>query len=370
MRVIISAGGTGGHLYPAIATADALASLNAAADILFITGTSELERDLVGKAGYAQKTLDVPSIRRKFSQDWFEGVYKSGRSLTKAKGVVKEYDADAVAGFGGAVTFAIVRAAKKLGLPTAIQEQNTIPGLANKILSRNADIVAVSWPEAKQNFPAGANIFVTGNPVRTVGLAATVAEARESLELPAAGTVVTIFGGSQGARHINEITAAAYERLAGIDGLTLLHITGSRDFHETVQAWSAAGAPENVKMLPYLDGMGQAYRASDFMVCRAGASTLAELAVFGTPAMLIPYFYASNDHQTKNAEVFTKVGAATVIEHAALNADTLVSGIQELSGNKERLTAMSAAARGLGRPDAAKDLAAMIIDIANKRKVK
>jgi UDP-N-acetylglucosamine--N-acetylmuramyl-(pentapeptide) pyrophosphoryl-undecaprenol N-acetylglucosamine transferase len=367
MRVIISAGGTGGHLYPAIATADALASLDKKTEILFITGISALERELVAKAGYTASTLDVPSIRRRLSSDFFTGIYKSSRGLSKATKAVKDFDADAVAGFGGAVTYAVVRAAKKLGLPAVIQEQNMAPGLANRQLSRTADIVAVSWKEAGVSFPRGANVVVTGNPVRTNGLDTPVPEARAALDLPEKGFVVTVFGGSQGARHVNEVITASYGRLNDIDGLTLLHITGTRDYDETVKAWSAAGAPDRVKMLPYLDGMGQAYRASDLMVCRAGASTLAELAVFGIPSILVPYPYASSDHQTKNAEIFTMAGAAEIIADEALDADSLTAAVAKLAGDKDKLKKMSDAAKGLGRPNAARDLAALILNIAKKR---
>ncbi|MFA5867534.1 MAG: undecaprenyldiphospho-muramoylpentapeptide beta-N-acetylglucosaminyltransferase [Actinomycetota bacterium] len=366
--MIISAGGTGGHLYPAIATADALASLDKKTEILFITGASALERELVAKAGYAVKTLDVPGLRRKLSSDLVAAVYKAGRGLAKATDLVKNFGADAVAGFGGAVTYPVVRAAKKLGLPAVIQEQNMLPGLANKYLSRTVDVVAVSWEGAKQAFSRGANVVVTGNPVRTTGLEASRSEARAALELPVDGLVVTVFGGSQGARHINEVASASYGRLNSVEGLTLLHLTGTRDYHETVQAWSREGAPDNVKMLPYLDGMGQAYRASDLMVCRAGASTLAELAVFGTPAILIPYPYASNDHQTKNAEVFNRAGAALVIADQDLSPKNLTAGIKELATDKDRLKSMARAVKKLGRPEAAGDLAALILEVANKRK--
>jgi UDP-N-acetylglucosamine--N-acetylmuramyl-(pentapeptide) pyrophosphoryl-undecaprenol N-acetylglucosamine transferase len=367
MRVIISAGGTGGHLYPAIATADALASLDKKTEILFITGVSALERELVNKAGYTLVTLDAPGLRRKLSPDLFAAVYKAGRGLAKATEAVKGFDADAVIGFGGAVTYPVVRAAKKLGIPAVIQEQNTIPGLANTYLSKMADIVAVSWEETGTLLKKGTKIVVTGNPIRTTGLNATKANARAALGLPEEGQVVTVFGGSQGARHINEVTAAAYKQIGREKKLTLLHVTGSRDYHEIVQAWSRGGASENVKMLPYLDGMGQAYRASDLMVCRAGASTLAELAAFGTPSILIPYPYASNDHQSRNAAVFEKAGAAKVIADEALNAPGLAEAIAKLVADKNHLKTMAGAGKKLGRPNAAADLAALIYDVGIKR---
>lgn len=312
----------------------------------------------------------MPGLRRKLSADLFAAVFKAGRGLAKATEAVKGFGADAVVGFGGAVTYPVIRAAKKLGLPAIIQEQNMVPGLANKYLSRMADIVAVSWEEAGPAFSKGANVVVTGNPVRTMGLDATRSEARAALELPEKGPVVTVFGGSQGARHLNDVAAASYGRLTGVKGLTLLHITGTRDYHEIVQAWSREGAPAFVKMRPYLDGMGQAYRASDLMVCRAGASTLAELAAFGTPSLLIPYPYAANDHQTKNAEVFDRAGASSVIADETLDPDALSAGIIKLATDRNRLKAMAGAAKTLGRPDAAADLASLITKVAKKRKDK
>jgi UDP-N-acetylglucosamine--N-acetylmuramyl-(pentapeptide) pyrophosphoryl-undecaprenol N-acetylglucosamine transferase len=370
MRVIISAGGTGGHLYPAIATADALASLEKNIEILFITGATAQEREFVTGAGYTVKQLDAPGLRRKLSPELITAIYKAGRSLSKAVDLVKPFNADVTVGFGGSVTYPVLRAAATLGMPVVIQEQNMVPGLANKYLARTADIIAVSWDDAAPTFSGSRRVEVTGNPIRTKHLTMTREEARVALNLPLESFVVTVFGGSQGARRINLATVDAYKKIRAETGIFLLHLTGTRDYDETVKAWSREGASDRVKMLPYLDGMGQAYRASDLIVCRAGASTLAELATFGAPAVLIPYPYASGDHQNKNARIFRDAGAAVVINDEALNGNSLFSAIDGMKQNVSLLEDMSVAMLKLGRPDAARDLATLIVEVANRQRDK
>lgn len=334
---------------------------------MFITGATVHERELVQEAGYEFKQLDAPGLRRKFSPELISAVYKAGRSLSKAAQLVKAYKADVAVGFGGSVTYPVVRAAARLGLPVVIHEQNTVPGLANKYLSRMADVSALSWEETAPGFSRSQRIEVTGNPIRTKHLKMTREEARNSLNLPQEGFIVTIFGGSQGARRINMATVETYKKVAVDPSIVLLHLTGSRDYDEMVQAWSREGAPGHVRLLPYLDGMGQAYRASDLMVCRAGASTLAEVAAFGTPAILVPYPYAAGDHQNRNAEIFVNAGAASVIDNDEIDGDILARAINEVKKNRKRLSGMSGSMLKLGRPNAARNLAELIIEVATSR---
>lgn len=279
--------------------------------------------------------------------------------------MVKDWQPQVVIGFGGAVTYPVLRAAKRLGLPTLIHEQNIIPGAANRYLSRLVDVVTVSWEPAVRMFPRQTRVVVTGNPIRVAHLNVSRRQARKTLKLNEEGQVLTVFGGSQGARHINKAAVESYPKLIMVKDLNIMHLTGERDFDETVKAWSSAGSSDRVKLYPYLDEMGLAYRASDLFVCRAGASTLAELAAYGSPAILIPYPYASNDHQTKNAAVFEAAGAAVVIKDEALDADTLIEATTTLLGNTGLLQAMRAAMSKLGHTDAAARLAGLIVEVAN-----
>jgi UDP-N-acetylglucosamine--N-acetylmuramyl-(pentapeptide) pyrophosphoryl-undecaprenol N-acetylglucosamine transferase len=365
MRVIISAGGTGGHLYPALALAAEIASRDSENKILFITGAGAAERKLPQDAGFETRAIDAPGIRRKLSAEAFGAALKITRAAAKAAAIIKEFNPDAVVGFGGAVTYPVIRAAAKAGIPTVIQEQNVIPGMANKYLSRLATFVAIAGPEAAEGWPRGRDIRVTGNPVRLGQLDLPRGEARQELGLDQNTAVVTVFGGSQGAKHINEAVVGAYRELDKIEGLQLLHITGTRDFDETVKAWSAAGASGKVKLLPYLDGMGAAYRASDLVVCRAGASTLAEVGAYGVPAILIPYPYAANNHQAKNAASPESAGAALVIKDEDLNAEILTESINLLIRDPARLRSMAEAMKKTARPNAARDLANLVIEAAN-----
>jgi UDP-N-acetylglucosamine--N-acetylmuramyl-(pentapeptide) pyrophosphoryl-undecaprenol N-acetylglucosamine transferase len=365
MRVIISAGGTGGHLYPALALAAALPPRVKSEDILIVTGAGSLERDLVNEAGFKVRALDAPGFRRKLSPELLTNAYKIRLATRMAADIIKEFEPDVVVGFGGAVTFPMLRAAKARRLPTAIQEQNVVPGLANKYLGRAADLIAVAWPEAAAGWPKGRRVAVTGNPVRLDHLELTREAARRELDLPEAGAVVTIFGGSQGALHLNQVIVDVYASLAGED-TTLLHLTGARDYGDIVNAWSAAGANSHVKILPYLDRMGLAYRASDLVICRAGASTLAELAAYGVPSILIPYPYAANDHQAKNAAVFESAGAALVTADTVLTAADLARDASALLADRNKLASMARAAAGIGRPRAAAELADLVIELADK----
>ncbi len=324
-----------------------------------------MESELVERAGYAFRRLDAPGFRRKLSPELVTNAYKINRAAKRAGAWLDEFKPDVGIGFGGAVTFPVIRTAKARGVPVVIQEQNVVPGMANRYLGRLADAIAIAGPAAKKGWPKSKRLVVTGNPIRLDRLTTDRGEARRELELPETGRVVTIFGGSQGARHLNNEAVRAYAALAGPQ-TAILHLTGARDFGDIVNAWSAAGANPHVKMLPYLDDMGLAYRASDLVICRAGASTLAELAAYGVPAVLIPYPYAANDHQTKNAAVAVNAGAAAVLPDAELTAASLSALVGELLSDSQKLTDMAKAAVAAGYPDAATKLANLVIELANK----
>ncbi len=309
--------------------------------------------------------MDVPGFRRKLSPELVTNAFKIKRATKRVAVWLDEFKPDVAVGFGGAVTFPVIRTAAARGLPVAIQEQNAVPGMANRYLGRLANAIAVAGPAAIKSWPKNRRVVVTGNPIRLDRLGTKRGAARRELDLPAAGRVVTIFGGSQGARHLNNEAVRAYATLAGPD-TTILHLTGARDFADIVNGWSAAGANPHVKMLPYLDDMGLAYRASDLVICRAGASTLAELAAYGVPAILIPYPHATHDHQTKNAAIAVNAGAAVLLPDADLTAESLSAVASELLSNGHKLATMTRAALTTGYPDAASTLANLVIGLANK----
>lgn len=320
---------------------------------------------MVERAGWPVRWLEAPGFRRKLSPELVANVYKINRAAKKAGVWLAEFDPDVAVGFGGAVTFPVIRTAKAQDVSVIIQEQNAVPGLANRYLGRLADVIAVAGPAAKKGWPRGWPVVVTGNPIRLKHLGTSRATARQALQLPPDGHVVTVFGGSQGARHLNDEIVKAYTALAKPE-ITLLHLTGARDYGDIVNAWSAAGANPHVKMLPYLDDMGLAYRASDLVICRAGASTLAELAAYGVPAILVPYPYAANDHQTKNAAVVADAGAAVVLPDAELSADSLAVITAGLLVDEGRLVTMARSAAATGYPDAARTLASLVMELADK----
>jgi UDP-N-acetylglucosamine--N-acetylmuramyl-(pentapeptide) pyrophosphoryl-undecaprenol N-acetylglucosamine transferase len=336
---------------------------------LFVIGSGRLERELVKNGGFAVRSIESPSIRRKLSAEMFRSISKNLVAKKAADAIIKEFQPDAAVCFGGAVTFHVARAARSAGIPVIVQEQNAVPGLANRQIARFAAVVAVPGKEAMFGWPAGARLEITGTPVRMSGAGPAPNEAKRSLGLAEGLKTVTVFGGSQGAKRINDAVVGAYGKFSANRDIQLLHITGTRDFDATMIRWSEARAPENVRLLPYLDEMVNAYKASDLMVCRAGAGTLAELAVFGVPAILIPYSYASADHQTKNASVPLSAGAAIVLSDDELSSDSLAAMVTKLIADEKGLNDMAAAMRDMGKPEAAKTLADIVEGVAKKTSV-
>lgn len=363
MHVLIAGGGTGGHLYPGIAVAEALTRRDPACTVSFVGTARGLETRVVPAQGYALDHIRSAGLKGKSLQALLRGLSLLPLSALDAWRVLSRRRPDVVVGVGGYSSGPVLLLAALRGMPTLLMEQNTAPGFTNRRLARWVRAAAVSYAETLQYFPGTG--FLAGNPVRREFLRAAegAADAR-----PTEGPVrVLIMGGSQGARAINDAVVAAAPQLvaAGATPMAITHQTGERDLARVRDGYAAAGLAATVEAFFY--DMDARMRDSDLVVARAGASTLAELTVLGRAAVLVPLPTAADDHQRKNARVLAAAGAAEVIEERELNGPRLASLLTDLASDGARRARMARAARALGQPDAAARVAERIVALAVPR---
>lgn len=357
LRVVFSGGGTGGHVYPALTIIRTLKGRRPDAEILFIGTREGLEADIVPRAGIRFETISAGGINRKSPAAAMKGLLRTGRGLAEAMGLLHRFRPHVVVGTGGYVCGPVVLSASLLGIPTAIQEQNVIPGMTNRILSRFARAVFAPFQEARAHFPARARVMVTGNPIRPEIIAADREKARAEFRIDPGRHVVFIFGGSRGAKAINRAVLDDLESLLPQKELFLLWVTG-REYHDWItRALSEKGialdSPGKIMVKPYLYNIEQAYAAADLPVIRAGGGAIAEVAARGLPSIIIPSPNVTNDHQEHNARVLESRGAAVVIRERELAPGRLAGAVGEILGNHARLRDMGEKSLAVGRPHAA-----------------
>lgn len=361
MKVIIAGGGTGGHLYPGMAVAEEVTA--AGGEVLFVGTTRGLEARVVPAAGYALELLEVSGLKRVGLGRLLKGLGRVPLALARSLAIVRRFRPDVVLGVGGYASGPMVLAAALAGYPTAIQEQNSVPGFTNRTLGRFVRRVFTAFDDAARFFPAR-KVALVGNPVRRRFVE------RAQARMPDAGTLLVV-GGSQGARAVNELALAAAERLAARGRLPpLVHQTGTADLDRCVERYRALGLAERVAVRPFIEDMAGALGDAALVLGRAGALTLAELAIVGRPAVLVPLPTAADDHQTRNAEAFARAGAALVVPQAGATADGGTS-LAELLGNLladgPRRAAMAAGMTALGRPRAAAEVVNELTVLAQRR---
>lgn len=370
MRIIISGGGTGGHIYPAITIAKTLNEIAQPEAILFVGARQGLESDIIPKEGYPIKMINVAGFERQLTWRNIKNLFRTAGSLLEARKIIASFKPDLVIGTGGYVCGPVLLVASFLGIPTIIQEQNVIPGITNRILSRFVKIVAVGYKEAAAYFPSSSKIMVSGNPVRQDIISASREEGIAALGLRPDRITLLIAGGSLGARSINNAMAEVYRRFSENDSIQILHVTGQSEYNNIVGNYKQMGIDVsntgNIMIKPYLYNMPQALAAADLAVFRAGAIGLAELTAKGIPSILIPYPYAAENHQEHNARVLEKEGAAVVIRDSELTGNILADTIERIIAEPEKLQQMAAASQRLGRPDAALEIAKAAISLLDK----
>lgn len=353
MRVLIAGGGTGGHLYPGIALARALTRRNPAALVSFVGTAQGIEARVVPREGFELDLIHVAGLKGKSRVDRAIGVGLLPLAVIDSLRVLAKRQPDVVVGVGGFASGPVVAMAALLGYPTMLLEQNAMPGVTNRLLSRFVRAAAVNYEAALTYFPRTG--FVAGNPVRPEFFPAENEEANDRSNQPRDAARVLVFGGSQGAHSINVAMVAAASRLA-TSGLRLAitHQTGERDLDLVRDAYRRAGVEARVEA--FIFQIDREMKAAGLVICRAGATTLAELAASGTPAILVPLPDSTDDHQRKNAEVVGRTGAALVIEERDLET-TLAGALSGLMADPARRAQMRVAARSQARPDAAERIA-------------
>lgn len=355
MKVLISGGGTGGHVYPGIAVAEEVKRLRAADTVLFVGGRRGLEASAVPQAGFPIKFIMTRGFPRRAWWRWPVAVLANLVGFPQALWIMLTERPDVVLGTGGYVSGPVSLAAWLLRCPLILQEQNSIPGLANRWLARVADEVHLSFVEARSYFARKDNLKVSGNPVRAHILTGDRATGIAEFGLAPGKPTVFIFGGSRGAHRINQAAIDAMRKLKGRVDVQFILQTGQEDFDWATKVVAEEQLPARV--LAFLTRIHMAYAAADLVVCRSGAMTLAEIAVCGTPAILVPYPHAAHNHQVVNASNLVDRGAAAMILDRDLAGERLAQEIAHLLADRQTLSRMSAHARTFARPDAAMRIA-------------
>ncbi len=321
MRLLLAGGGTGGHLFPAVALAQLLLKQEPQAAVQFVGTQKGLEAQLLPKLGLPLTCVDMVGVVGRGWRGKLELVPKLLKSMCQAKKILREFAPNLVVGVGGYSSVPVLLMAKMLGVPYLIHEQNAIPGLSNRLLARGASLICLSFPKSGSGFDQRKTLL-TGNPLRS-GLE------QVGPQLPKDGKLL-IFGGSRGAKAINQIIMEMLPLLkAWPKPPTILHQTGSEDLPQVQQAYAAAGFdPQQV--VPFIDDMAAAYAEAQLVICRAGATTLAELTVTGRPAILIPFPFAAGDHQTANARALAEAGAAVLLPQNQMDAKRVTELVREL----------------------------------------
>lgn len=361
-RFAVSGGGTGGHIYPALAIAREILQLEPEARMIFIGGRGRRESSIVPEFGFDFVPISVESFPRSLSLRWFKVAFSVPIGLLESLVALKRFSPHLVIGTGGYACGPVLLGASLLHIPLVIQEQNALPGVTNRIMGRWADEIHVPFSAAVRYFPAG-RTKLTGNPVRPEIVTATGDRAK--LGLDENKLTILFMGGSQGASSINAAAVEAFGRLDQfVSQIQVIHQTGKRDFSTIKKAYDELPFVSIVQ--PYFDEMQNIYPVTDLVVCRSGAMTLAELAVRGLPAILIPYPYSAEGHQKFNAKVLEQKGAAVMIDDDQFTSERLTDILSTLIQDREKLSGMAEISRSLSKPDAARKIASSALALLER----
>ncbi len=362
MRLLIAAGGTGGHIYPGMTIAQVWQARHPEGEVLFVGTARGLEKDIIPRNGWPLELIRSAPLSRKPSWETVKSLGLAVLGLGDSLRVLRAFRPDVVVGTGGYAAGPVLAAALLQGLPTLIQEQNAFPGLTNRLLSRFAGAVALGYADAAKHLSPKARIFVTGNPIRPEIVARERDEGLHYLGLRGNKRIVLVLGASQGARTINNAMTEVFPSFLQRRDLILIHQTGKDDYQRVAGALReyASGSPKgdgtlfgNVWVLPYIHDMPEVLACVDLVVARAGAISIAELTARGLPCILVPFPFAAENHQEKNARVLEREGAGVVILDHELTGPFLFETLQGLLEDGQRLQRMAANSRRLGRPQAA-----------------
>jgi UDP-N-acetylglucosamine--N-acetylmuramyl-(pentapeptide) pyrophosphoryl-undecaprenol N-acetylglucosamine transferase len=351
MRAILAGGGTGGHVIPALAIAHELQK-QYGAEVEFIGTARGIENRLVPAAGFALRLIEVGALKNVSLATRLKTGFDLPRAVWRARGILNRFHPDVVIGVGGYASGPAMLTAILHQIPTLAFEPNVVPGFANRLVSSMVSAAAVHFEETRKYFR---RCTVTGVPVRHAFF--------EIRDLMHAAPTLLVFGGSQGARAINQVVIEAVPMLRErIPSIRIIHQTGEHDYNDAAARYSKMGAP--VEAFKFIDDMPRFFSQADLLVCRSGASTVGEITAAGKPAIFVPFPRASDDHQKRNAEALVNAGAAVMLEEGNLTRDSLVNAVADLFSNPERLDQMGNRARRLSHPNAARDIAAIAARLA------
>lgn len=356
MRVIISAGGTGGHIYPALAIINKIKEEEPDSEFLYIGTTNRMEKDLVPSLGYKYEALEVTGFKRKLTLDNFKTITNFVGAIRKSKKIIKEFNPDIVIGCGGYVTAPVIYSAKKLGKKTFVHEQNSVVGLANKFLSKYTDRVGVSFESTIKDFPTGKAIL-TGNPCSEKALSIKKTT-KESLDIDKNKKLVLIVMGSLGSRTVNDKIFDFIDKFKDKD-YSVIFVTGN-SYYDKVKDKKV---PKNVKLVPFINEMPSVMKITDLIVTRAGASTMSEITALEVPSIFIPSPYVANNHQYKNAMDLVNNNAGIILEEKDLNGDNLIKLIDSTINDKDKINDIKKNLRKLSIKDSSTRIYEILKDL-------
>jgi len=359
MRLVVTGGGTGGHLFPGIAVAEAIMAERPGSEVLFVGTDRQVDNQVLGDRSFATAALKCQGLKGKSISASLAALVQLPLALYKAMRILRNFRPDLVLGVGGYVTGPVVLAASLLGIPTCIHEQNSIPGLANKLLGRFVGRVFLSIPGSETFFPRG-RTMLTGNPVRDEIL--TCRDRQDEMEK---GTVLLVLGGSQGAHRLNSLVAEGLcnskDKLP--DGFLVIHQTGRLDEQKVREQYEKGGIRAEVSA--FFSDMAAVYRRADLLVSRAGATSLAEICVLGIPSILVPFPYAADNHQEHNALMVVKRGGAIMRREGELESSGLAADILAIINDPARMEQMGEKAKEVSFPEAADHIVRECFSLAN-----
>lgn len=353
MKVVIAAAGTGGHINPGIAIANKIKQEQPESQIIFIGTERGLEKDLVPRAGYELKTIDSYGISREISLKNIKRLFKTMLSIISAKKILKDFEPDIVIGTGGYICISVCTAARKLKIPYIMHESNVLPGVATKMLSKNAAKVLLGFEEAKEKLPIETNTVLTGTPTKVKNLELSVDEIEQKKfenGLDSKKPMILVFGGSQGAKSINQCMEGIIKNSNSIN-YQIVWAAGPEQYeivkNQMLKSNINVDNLKGIKVVPYIYDMSTMMSIADLLVCRSGAMAITEIEKIGKPSILVPFPYAAENHQEYNARVLEKAGAAKVILDKELTTENLTKTLQELTNNKNKLKEMGQKAKEL-----------------------
>jgi len=368
VRIIITGGGTGGHIYPALAIAKGLQNKVPEVDILYVGTKNGLEADIVPKSALPFKTINVEGLYRPFSHRTLFSLFKAVKGSWDGRKILRYFKPHVVIGTGGYVCGPLVFSAATLGIPTLIHEQNAFPGLTNRILARFVRHICVTFEDSLKYFPRKENISITGLPIRDEIISRKRLIGLENLGLSTDRLTVVITGGSRGARSLNYAMSSVYQKYQNDKNIQFYHITGQTGYQESLSFYKENRIEvlnhDRIKIVPYLYQMEDALAAADIIIGRAGASFLSEVMVKGIPSILVPYPFAAANHQEHNARAMEKRGAAKVILDQELEEGKLLSDLETIISNVTFRSQMGAAAKEMGKANALDDIIKIIVGIS------